>query len=253
MAQITSSTRNRIRLITIDNQPKRNAITHAMAEQLLAEFKRAEADSAIRVVVVTGAGPLAFSSGHDLSEPLGDDVEREGEAAFGFPRRMRKPVIAAVSGHCHAAGIMLAVACDIRVADLSARFGSPGAKLGMLPVGGQIPRWPQYMSPGRAKLFMMTAETIDGAKAAEWGLVDLLESEGSALDAALRVADVIAGNSPAVVSAVKSGVSYWSGATDADVDAWEKTQSAQVKKAGDAPEGVKAFFEKRKPAFADLA
>lgn len=251
MSEINSISKNRIRIITIDNQPKRNAITHAMADQLLAEFKRAEEDRDIRVVIVTGAGGLAFSSGHDLSEPLGD-VEREGEAAFGYPRHMRKPVIAAVSGHCHAAGIMLAVACDIRVADESARFGSPGAKLGMLPVGGQIPCWPQYMSPGRAKLFMMTAQTIHGETAAEWGLVDVFERDGRALDAAIRIADVIAANSPTVVSAIKAGVSFWSGARDAEIDAWEKAESVRVKKAGDAPEGVKAFFEKRRPVFSDL-
>lgn len=251
MPQIEQDTIDRVRILTIDNQPKRNAITHAMAQQLLDAMRAAEADPLVRVVVITGAGKLAFSSGHDLTEPLGDP-DRESELAFGFPRTMRKPVIAAITGHCHAAGLMLAVACDMRIGDGSTRIGSPGAKLGGMPMGGQLQCLPDYMSPGRAKLFMMTAMILDGKTAGEWGLVDVVASEKTALEHALEVAHAIAANSPAVVASIKSGVAHWSNVAPAQLASWERTESQRVKKVGDWEEGVKAFLGKRAPMFADL-
>jgi enoyl-CoA hydratase/carnithine racemase len=252
MGQIVQETEGRICVLTIDNQQKRNAITHAMAQQLLDALRAAEADPHVRVVVITGAGGLAFSSGHDLGEPLGDP-DRESERAFGFPRTMRKPVIAAITGHCHAAGLMLAVACDIRVADETARIGSPGAKLGGMPVGGQLQCLPQYLSPGRAKLFMMTSMILDGTTAKDWGLVDVMDPGRTARELALDIARTIAANSPTVIAAIKAGTAYWSKVSPQQLSEWEKTESQLVKNAGDWEEGVKAFLEKRAPVFADLS
>lgn len=250
MPEVTRHIDDGMCVITIDNQPKRNAITHVMARSLLAFLREADADPSVRAVVITGASDKAFSSGHDLSEPP-RDAEGDGDLAFGFPREMRKPVIAAIVGHCHAAGLMLAIACDIRVADASSRFGSPGAKLGMLPVGGQIPNLPSIMSPGRAALFMMSAATVDGATAFAWGLADDYAEDGSAFDRAMEIARTIAANSPGVVSSIKVGLLSLKGKSPGDKSAWEQAQSDRLVKLDDAKEGVRAFREKRAPAFAD--
>lgn len=250
MPDIIRHNQDGICTITIDNQPKRNAITHLMARSLLGMLREADDDPAIRIVVITGAGSKAFSSGHDLSEPP-RDTEGDGDLAFGFPREMRKPVIAAIGGHCHAAGLMLAIACDIRVADETSRFGSPGAKLGMLPVGGQIPNLPSLMSPGRAALFMMSAMTIDGGTAYEWGLADEFAENSSALDRAMEIARMIAANSPGVVSSIKAGLQALEGKSVSEKSAWEQAQSGRLVDLDDAKEGVRAFHEKRAPVFSD--
>ncbi|GAU86795.1 hypothetical protein BIWAKO_06743 [Bosea sp. BIWAKO-01] len=108
------------------------------------------------------------------------------------------------------------------------------------------------MSPGRAKLFMMTAMILDGRTASEWGLVDIVTSEMTALEHALKLAHAIAANSPAVVAAIKAGVAHWSNVSPAQLASWEKTESQRVKEVGDWEEGVKAFLGKRPPVFTDL-
>jgi enoyl-CoA hydratase len=127
MPAIEASTRGAIRILMISNEPKRNAFEGPMARDLLNQFDAADQDPDIRVVVVTGAGDIAFSSGHDLK-----DISSGAHAASGLgekpvmrPMTMRKPVIAAVNGHCHAAGLILAMSCDLRVASENAAFGSP--------------------------------------------------------------------------------------------------------------------------------
>lgn len=139
----------------------------------------AESNPEVRVVIVTGAGNKAFSSGHDLDEPLEKINKRpDTEQAFTRPMEMRKPVIAAVNGHCHAVGLILALSCDIRLASENAMFASPGARLGMLPEGGQIARLPQLISQSRAMELMFTAKPVSAVRAYEWGMLNRVVSKG---------------------------------------------------------------------------
>src|SRR5690606_14421800 len=132
LMEIRRETRGAIRILTIANERIHNACGEGMAKSLLDEFDDAERDPAIRVVVVTGAGSAAFSTGHDLKEIENGSYQDTGlgEAPFLRPLTMSKPVIAAVNGHCYAAAFILALSCDIRVASRNAAFGSPGARLG---------------------------------------------------------------------------------------------------------------------------
>jgi enoyl-CoA hydratase len=165
---------------------------------------------------------------------------------------MRKPVIAAVNGHCNAGGFILALACDLRIASENETFASPGAKLGMLPTGGQIARLPQLISQARALELMFTSKPIKPDEAYEWGLLNKIAQQGQSLEAALQMAEVIAANSPAVVSAVKRGVIAAQSTRLVETNRYERTMSLRLMDGDDAKEGVKAFFEKRQPRFADL-
>lgn len=253
MYQIRVETRGAVRVLTICNERIRNAFSGSMAEDLLAAFDAAEADSSVRVVVVTGAGDVAFSSGHDLNELASGQHAQSavGEAPFVRPLTMQKPVIAAVNGHCWAAGFMLALSCDLRVASENAVFGSPGARLGILPEGGQLYRLPQLIPPARALALMLTADPMDAREAARCDLVSRLVPPGQALPAALELAETIAQRSPAVVRAVKVGLNLglWEGCEKAAQ--YEAQTALTLHRGPDAREGIAAFLEKRAPRFSD--
>jgi enoyl-CoA hydratase/carnithine racemase len=255
MPNILSETRGHIRVLTISNEAKRNALEGHMAAELLAQFDACEADNAIRAVVVTGAGEIAFCSGHDLKEISSGAYAATGlgEAPVLRPLTMKKPVIAAINGHCYAAALILAMSCDFRVASRNAAFGSPGVRLGMLPEGGQIGRLPLLMSRTAALELMLTGKPLAAEEAWRAGFVSELTEPGEALAGALKLAQSIAVNAPAVVSAVKRGVLLGEADGVASAEHYEQTVARQLEVEPDAIEGVKAFFEKRAPVFTGVA
>ncbi len=142
-----------VRVLTIANEAKRNAFGGDMATLLYRLLAEADADPTVRAIVVTGAGTTSFSSGHDLAEVL-ENPETAGDpvanAAFTLPPLLGTPVIGAVNGNAYAAGFILALNCDLRIAGSNARFCAVGARIGLVPVGGQLSRLLQvvtYPSP----------------------------------------------------------------------------------------------------------
>ena len=255
MPEIQATTLDRIRILTLSNEAKRNAMEGSMPADLLREFDAADADPAIRVVVVTGAGDVAFSSGHALQ-----DIASGAHAATGLgetpvmrPLTMKKPVIAAVNGHCYAAALILAMSCDLRVVSENASFGSPGVKLGMLPEGGQLGRLPLLMSRSAALELMLTGAPLKAHDAFRSGFACRLVPTGEALAAALVLAGEIARNAPAVVSAVKLGVLHGEQHGVEEAERFEYEQARLLETQPDAIEGVEAFFHKRAPVFSDPA
>lgn len=255
MGEIRATTLDAIRILTISNERKRNAFEGTMSADLLTQFEAADADPAIRAVVVTGAGDIAFSSGHDLNDlPTGADAGGGAdEGPVLKPMSMKKPVIAAVNGHCYAAALMLAMSCDLRVASENAAFGSPGARLGMLPEGGQLGRLPLLMGRSAALEMMLTGAPLQAADAFRCGFVSRLVPRGQALEAALSLARLIAANAPAVVSAIKQGVLVAETSGVSGAQAFEQRTARVLEKEADAVEGVMAFLEKRKPIFTNKA
>lgn len=247
MGEILCDRLGRVMVLTLANERKRNAIDHAMESHLLGLLKEADKDDAIRVVIVTGAGSLAFCSGHDLNE-LETSTTNDPDPC-GYPSDMRKPVIAAINGHCHAAGLLLALSCDLRVASENAVFGQPGAKLGMLPVGRQIANLPRAMAPAFALEMMMTADPIPAQRAYEIGFLNRLVPPDRSRDEALSIAARIAENSPSAVQAIKEGFLISRRDSLDAFDRFEMAKSAMLKNGPDAVEGVRAFAEKRAPRF----
>ncbi len=253
MADILARRDGPVLVLTIDNQPKRNAFSHAMTERLGALLKEAEHDHGVRCIVVTGAGERAFSSGHDLNEMLADRDNASDEAAnepFVLPRRMRTPVIAAVNGHAHAAGLILALACDIRVCEAHSDFAAPGARIGLLPIGGQISALPWIVPLGVAYEILATGRRVTADEALRIGLANHVVPTGAGLDKALEIAHAIAANSAGVIASIKTGLTILAleGATAAERYEWAESERLQGEP--DAEEGMRAFLEKRLPNFA---
>lgn len=251
MYEINIKTVGSVRLITICNERIRNAFSKSMTADLLQAFDDAERDDEIRVVVVTGAGDVAFSSGHDLREIASGEIggQDDSEAAFLRPLTMEKPVIAAVNGHCYAAGFILALSCDLRVASENAMFGSPGARLGLLPEGGQLVRLPQLIPPSRAMQLMLTADPMTADEAFRCHFVTAVVPSGTVVEAAMSLAERIAGNSPTIVKAIKRGLNLGQQEGRENVAAYEKRTARELGKGAHGKEGVNAFLQKRRPDF----
>lgn len=227
----------------------RNCLNVSMEQPCYDAMTGADADPDVRVVVITGAGDVAFCSGHDLTEVGRPDIKFMRPDPMGLPDLMKKPVIAAVNGHCHAAGLMMALCCDLRIASENAVFGQPGAKLGQLPMGGQIWRLSQALPRVRAMRMMLTAEFLSAKEAFEWGMVNELVPQGKAREAAVELAQLIAKNSPAGVQAIKGGLKVFDREGPDAFKKYETDTMAMLMKSADRIEGSKAFVEKRAPTF----
>src|SRR5262249_38917622 len=175
-----------IATIWIDRQPKMNTMTVAMRNEFPAIFRDLDADDAIRVLIVHGAGGKAFSAGGDVAEFLTlapADLEQWGDTLTSA-ERCRKPVIAAIDGFTMGAGLELAVACDFRIATRRSEFAFPEVRLGMIPGSGGTQRALRLIGMTRAKLFMLTGQRISAERAEAWGLITQAVADDG-LDAAV--------------------------------------------------------------------
>jgi len=239
-----------VAVITIDNQPRLNAMTR----QMLADLGRlwdelAQDDS--RCIVVTGAGERAFSAGADLS---GDLSAREQMAKIISHALLKydtfaKPIVAAVNGDCVGGGLELMLASDIRAAAPSARFGLPEVKWSIYPFGGATIKLIQQTGHVHAMELLLTGKLIDANEAASIGLINRVVPAADLMTWALDTAESIAANSPSAVQAVKRQIS----ATIAD---HARTREVLDQELGDSvrasphfAEGVAAFREKRRPNY----
>jgi enoyl-CoA hydratase/carnithine racemase len=239
-----------VAVITIDNQPRLNAMTR----QMLADLGRlwdelAQDDS--RCIVVTGAGERAFSAGADLS---GDLSAREQMAKIISHALLKydtfaKPIVAAVNGDCVGGGLELMLASDIRAAAPSARFGLPEVKWSIYPFGGATIKLIQQTGHVHAMELLLTGKLIDANEAARIGLINRVVPAADLMTWALDTAESIAANSPSAVQAVKRQIS----ATIAD---HARTREVLDQELGDSvrasphfAEGVAAFREKRRPNY----
>lgn len=239
-------------VLTIDNPAKRNAFTHEMTRALGAHLDAAERDPTVKCVVITGAGDVAFSSGHDLNEMLTEREHASGpqlNEPFVMPERMRTPTIAAVNGYALAAGFILALNCDFRVCAANARFAAPGARIGLLPIGGQLSRLPALLPRALAHELLVSCREMDAAEAQRVGFANRVVEPGQVLHAALAMANKITCQSAGVVREVKAGLELALHAGPAAAREHEWRVSAELQQAPDAAEGIRAFLEKRAPRF----
>jgi len=181
-------------LVTIDRQERRNAIDGATAALLGEAYRRFEADDEARVLVITGAGGVAFSAGADLKAiesfaPRLDDPN----GPLGMSRvTSSKPAIAAISGWCLAGGLELALWCDLRIASEESRLGFPERRWGVPLVDGGTQRLPRIVGLGRALDLILTGRIVDAAEAHAMGLVNEVVPNGGHLDRALELAEALA-------------------------------------------------------------
>jgi len=191
---VTYERRGAAAVLTIDRPERRNAIDGATAELLTDGYRAFVADDAARVLVLTGAGELAFCAGADLKaiETLGPRLELD-DGPLGFTRLISpKPTIAAISGWCLAGGLELALWCDLRIATTDARLGFTERRFGVPLIDGGTQRLPRIVGLGRALDMILTGRIVEADEALRIGLVTEIAAAGRHLDRALEYAEALA-------------------------------------------------------------
>lgn len=242
-----------IATITLARADKLNALDLDMLAELSAILDRVEADSAVRVVILTGEGK-AFSAGGDIAawggmqpEQFGHRWVRHGHRIFDRLATLRMPVIAAMNGHALGGGLELAGAADIRIAERQAKIGLPETSLGMVPGWSGTQRLVRRFGAQIVRRMVLGGEMFVAEEARANGLVDLVVETGEALNAAKDYAARIAARGPAAVEISKLMLSIAGGEDNGA--AVEALGSILVAKTGDLKEGVSAFREKRAAEF----
>jgi len=215
----------------------------------LEEFDR---DADVRVIILTG-NDRAFAAGADLSEmsqatPVGLTLGRRFEL-WDRIRRISKPMIAAVNGYCLGGGNELAMNCDMIIASETATFGQPEINVGIMPGAGGTQRLTRVVGKYKAMEFILTGRSISAEEAFRVGLVNRVVPAESLMEEAKKVASEIASKPPISVRAAKEAILK---ATDTTLKVgldFERKAFYMLFATEDGKEGMKAFVEKRKPAY----
>jgi enoyl-CoA hydratase len=248
--EVLTERREGVLLITLNRPDARNAVNRAVAEAMAGALDELDADDALAVGVVTGAG-RGFSAGMDLKAFVaGERPYVEGRGFGGLAERAAdKPLIAAIEGFAVAGGLEIALACDLVVAARGARLGIPEVKRSLVAAAGALLRLPRRIPYGVALELALTGEPIDAERGYELGLVNRLAEPGAALGAALELARAIAANGPLALAASKRILREQFDWSEDEFWARQSEIAAPVFGSQDAREGATAFAEKRAPVW----
>jgi enoyl-CoA hydratase len=257
--------REGVLILTMNRPEARNALSPQMLVKLADAWYEFRDTRDLRVAVLTGAGDEDFCAGGDLklTMPLvtgarQPEDEWDHELVSDFTRftdailrgfELYKPVIAAVNGNALGGGTEMTNACDLRVAAENAVFGTPEAKVGLLPGGGSISRLPRQIPYARAMEMLLIGDSFTAREALEMGLINYVVTRERLMDRAFALAGKLAENGPLAVRKIKEGVLRSSGLPLSQALEIENEVSAAVMSSKDAREGPRAFKEKRKPRF----
>lgn len=250
---------DRIAFITLNRPHADNAITTEMGVRLTEIVETIAVRPAVRVVILTGAGERAFSVGSDLRQRK--DMTKEDwlrqrqdfDRTLYTVRQLRKPIFAAVNGIAYGGGSELAQSTDFIIASENATFGQPEAMLGLAAGGGSPALLPRLLPPGKALQMLMTGDPISAQEAYRLGMVNEIYPQAELMDAAHRIAEKIASNSPTAVQAVKRAVRMGQGQPIEQAIAIMMEAHWRSAVHPDRIEGIGAFNEGREPTFQDPA
>jgi len=239
-----------VMVVTIDNQPRLNAMSRAMMADLGRIWDELERGSC-RAIVLTGAGVRAFCAGADISGDLSASPDTARVVGHALLKQdvYAKPIVAAVNGDCVGGGVELLLATDIRAAAPHARFGLPEVKWSIYPFGGATLKLPQQIGHVHAMDLLLTGRLIDSAEAVRLGLINRIVPADGLMAWALETAEAIAANSPSAVQAVKRQISSIIADHARGREALEQELGDQVRRSVHFAEGVAAFREKRRPRY----
>jgi enoyl-CoA hydratase/carnithine racemase len=243
-------------VLTLDRPERMNALSRELIRALGEAARTAATDDAVRAIVLTGAGDKAFCAGADLKERQGfskDDVRdvlRLYRSEFGALDHSPKPVVAALNGVALGGGLELALMCDMRVAAAGAVLALPETGLAIIPGAGGTQKLPRIVGEARAKELILTGRRLTADEALAWGLVNRVGAPGqSAREVALQLVEPILRGAPIAQAAALEAID-----ASFDVDlatgmqrefsAYERTLES-----ADRDEALRAFGEKRAPAF----
>ena len=240
-----------IGIITLNRPEVRNALNRKMIQELGNVLTGLENDLQIRVIIITGNKD--FCAGADIKEMNAikpEEIEtfcRWGHKVFDQLENMGKPVIAAITGFALGGGSELALACDIRIAGKTAKFGQPEVNLGLIPGFGGTQRLSRLVGVGKAKEMIFTGDIINAKEAASIGLVNRVVKDEELMIAVEEMAQVIAQKAPIAVKMAKKLINEnqeIKEGLEKEIDFFVQCFATQ-----DRLEGINAFLEKRKPEF----
>ncbi len=249
------ATEGGVATVTINRPKALNALNAAVLQELTDVFTQLAKDESLRAVILTGAGGKAFVAGADIAAmaDLNPLQAREfgvlGQNLMELIETFPRPVIAAIDGFALGGGCELAMACDIRLASESAKFGQPEVNLGVIPGFAGTQRLPRLVGKGIAKELLYTGDIINAAEALRIGLVNKVVENGKLLEAAQEMASKIAKKGPLAVQLCKAAVNN---GLEMDIGkgcAYEADLFALCFASEDQSEGMKAFLEKRAAQF----
>ena len=248
---IKTEKKNEIGIITLNKPEIKNILDTKMLQELEKSLVVLGNDDRIRALIITGN--KNFSAGADIKE----FKEKHPEEAEVFSRlghkicnqieSMKKPVIAAVSGYALGAGCEIALACDLRVAGMSSKFGQPEVNLGLIPGFGGTQRLARFVGFGRAKELILSGRIIDAIEAGSIGLANSVVDDDKLLEKAEEIGLILAQKSPLVMKIAKSLINI-----NLDMKKgleMEMVSFSECFASQDHIEGINAFLEKRKPVF----
>ena len=244
-----------IALLTINRPQKLNSLNAETFIELNDAFSRVETDSAVRALIITGAGEKAFVAGADIKELFeasameAQNISLRGQRTFRRLELMNKPSIAAVNGFALGGGLELAMACTLRIASSNAKLGQPEVKLGTLPGYGGSQRLPRLVGRGRALEMLLTGDPIDAAEAYRIGLVNLVVPREELLDAAKNLLKKILNNGPLGVGLAMQAVDVGLSCGLEEGHRFEAAAFGLAAATEDYREGITAFLEKRPAVF----
>ena len=201
-----------VRTLTINRPERRNALTPELTARMARELAAAGADDSVRIIVITGAAGH-FCVGLDLrwiaqlgTDPAASQLEeglRDFQSVILAVAEAPVPVVAAIQGNVAGFGLDLALACDLRYADATARFTSAFARMGLVPDGGSTGSLPRLIGPSRAFRFLIGGSTISAPEALSWGLVDSVSPEGELEESLAQLAAAIQPSARSSIATIK--------------------------------------------------
>ena len=245
----------RIATITVDRPEKLNALNPQVIEGLDLAFSSVRSDDEVGGVILTGGGDKAFVAGADIGvlaemdSLTGVQVSREGQEVFRRIETFPKPVVAAVGGYALGGGCELALACHLRVASETARFGLPEVGLGIIPGYGGTVRLTRLVGLGRALEMVLTGDMVGGEDAARIGLVNKVVPPEELMDASRELLGKILSKGPVAVEMAIKSTYLAVQSTMEDALTFESSLFGLLASTADMREGMGAFLEKRKPDF----
>jgi enoyl-CoA hydratase/carnithine racemase len=243
-----------VAVVTINRSERLNAMdppTNAEMAQARRDFAL---DPKMRVLILTGTGDKAFSTGMDLkaaaerARVAGTVDPRINQPPAPAPVKDSKPTIAAINGYAIAAGLETALRCDIRIAADHARFGMMEAKRGLVPETGCL-YLPKVVGFGNASYMLLTGDLIDAQEALRWGLVSKVVPLKELMPTALRIAQTIASNAPLAVQYIKRSLAMRRESPLAESQMYAELITERIFASEDVKEGARAFAEKRPPVY----
>jgi enoyl-CoA hydratase len=244
-----------VAIVTINRPQVLNALNAATLGELEHVMRDLRADEGVRAIVLTGAGEKAFVAGADIHElaTLTPDAAKAhaamGQRVFSLIEHLGKPVVAAINGYALGGGCELAMACTLRLAADTAKFGQPEIRLGLTPGFAGTQRLPRLVGKGRAMELILGGGMIDAAEAFRIGLVNRIGPAAGLMDDARTLARALAASAPVALRYAMEAIHHGLETTFAEGCFVEASLFGLAAATGDMREGTRAFVEKRKPEF----